>query len=384
VVYGSADAIYVAAMATEDIYNQYYYDNPKTPPVGTVQSISHSYLHRFDFPAGKAPRYTSTGAVNGRVINQFAIDEYGGDLRVAVADDVVRWDDYGDGQTYPNLLGNSHVFVLREDAATQKMNVVGSLLNIKENEQLRSARFIDGRGYVVTYEAVDPLFVLDLSKPEKPSILGQVEIPGFATYVHPLDAGHLLTIGKETEGSSGSIHITGLKLQIFDVTDGAKPTLTQSFIYQASDGPVYSEAENNHKAFSYHPDKKILTFPLTSYNYDNNYSVHSTLEIFSVDAATGFSPLGAVQHDDLFQKSTLKYCIDADFPAIMRRGLFLGDVLYSVSYAGIKANRLSDLSKTAGSMQLQTPSAFNFQCAPPNLNPPLNPDLVCHPSGVPG
>ncbi len=93
---------------------------------------------------------------------------------------------------------------------------------------------------------------------------------------------------------------------------------------------------------------------------------------------------GAVQRDDLFQKSTLERRLGADFSVSLRRGLPLGGELYSVSYSGIKIDRLSGPSKSAGSTQFQTPSAFNFECAPPNLNPPPNPDLVCHPSGVPG
>ena len=105
------------------------------------------------------------------------------------------------------------------------MATIGSLTHIAEQEQIYATRFIGDRLYMVTYKRVDPFFVIDLSTPTSPKILGKLKIPGFSDYLHPYDATHIIGVGKETGTNDwGGVSTEGLKLALFDVSDVEHPT----------------------------------------------------------------------------------------------------------------------------------------------------------------
>jgi len=83
--------------------------------------------------------------------------------------------------------------VLRRDPAA--LVQVGSVESIAPGEDIRSVRFDGDRGFVVTFKKTDPLSAFDLSNPQAPQLAGELQIPGFSTYMHLMDATHLLTIG---------------------------------------------------------------------------------------------------------------------------------------------------------------------------------------------
>jgi len=116
------------------------------------------------------------------------------------------------------------------------------------------------RGYVVTYRQVDPFFVFDLSKPQSPQMLGYLKIPGFSDYLHPLDATHMLGVGKDTQEVNGAIMTKGVKLSLFNVADPEKPQ--EDAVLVLGDSGSSTEVSYEHKAFLYHESSGVIVLPM--------------------------------------------------------------------------------------------------------------------------
>ncbi len=290
-------------------------------------SLARTFVHKFDLSANPAePAYVASGVVKGAINNQFALDEdKNGFLRICTTEEI-----YNGPASKVNDL-----FVMT--AVGNELKVVGSLENLAPNERIYSSRYVGDKAYIVTFRQVDPLFVIDLSVPVAPKKLGELKIPGFSEYMHPLDEGHLLTIGQLDRV---------LNLQIFDVTNPINPVQAFSFQFSPQDYG-YSEAQQNHKAFTFFAEKKLLAFPFVSYG---SQGPRSTLEVFHVDTSTGFKKLGAVDHSQFFQSGVRDYC--GYYGMEVRRGVFLEDFVYSVSGGGVMVNNVSDLATTVAKMPL--------------------------------
>ncbi len=316
-------------------------------PGVTIVSMDATHLHAFDIATDPTTAlYFASGSVVGSIANQFAIDERAGVVRVTTTEH--RGYAVATGTTAPATLPRTanHVFALREAAAEGRLDVVGDVGDLAPGETIMSTRFVGDRAYVVTYLQKDPLFVVDLQDATALRVVGQLTIPGFSSYMHPLDDGHLLTIGQDG----------GLALQIFDVTNPAAPAQMHKFVFENSYG--YSEAQSNHKAFTYYPEKKLLAFPFVAYGPS---AMKSTLEVFSVDLASGFHRLGAVDHTAFFPTSvaaTRGYC-GGYYEPIVRRGVFLENVVFSISYGGVLANDAATLAPVA-SLALPAPTLTSY------------------------
>ena len=320
-IYASQDQLYLA-MA------QYPDWGPDWPGAGTV--LQTTALHQFDIgsDAQSAP-YIASGEVEGRLNNSFSLDEHGGYLRVATTVDRAAggWDSNRDN-TFSVLFPNDGL-----------LETVGRIDGIAPDEQIYSARLFDDEGYLVTFRTIDPLFALDLRDPTSPRITGELEIPGFSQYMHPLGDDHLLTVGMEADENGVPL---GLKLSIFDVSDAAAPALAHTEPL----GAGYSEAQYEHKAFTFKAtseagDEGILALPMST--WDELGGGGAELLVFDVSATDGFLSLGSVEHADLFTSPEEAYCYLRD----VRRSVMSEDHVYSISYAGYKVNPLSDVSQTA-------------------------------------
>ncbi|WP_437287864.1 beta-propeller domain-containing protein [Sorangium sp. So ce406] len=331
-VYSSHDALYVAARGWQE---------PASPgaPGEALVSSDVTHLHKFDLTADPSqPRYVASGSVPGHILNQFSLDEHNGKLRVATTAMV---------PAEPRWTTSNSVFVL--EAQGSELARVGAVTDLAPGEQIRSARFFGDRGYVVTFLQVDPLFVLDLSDPAAPSVAGELKIPGFSEYLHPLDDGHLLAIGRDADENG---RVTGLALQIFDVTDPSAPAQLHK---ETIEGPYASSAaEYDHKAFTYYGEHGVLAFPLVSYDVETG-AIASTLELFNVDIADGFSRLGAVDHSGFFTPTPDCYYYGG---ANVWRGLFIEDHVYSISDGGVLVNALDDLATPVASVALPASTSW--------------------------
>jgi uncharacterized secreted protein with C-terminal beta-propeller domain len=285
-------------------------------------------IHKFEL-SGAGTQYVASGEVQGWVLNQFSMGEHDDYLRVATTD-VDWW--WGTGVQEEEAANNVFVMEQRDAALT----VVGEVTGIAPGEQVYSARFQGERGFVVTFEQIDPLWTIDLSNPYAPRLVGELEVPGYSAYLHPLDEDFILAIGMDGTDDG---QITGLAVSLFDVSDFANPQLADKWTLESDDWS-YSEALWNHHAFTFHRD--VLSFPAYVWDDGENFS---GLIAIKVDTEDGLEELGRVDHADLVSDSACLHgdwddCYDYYWYAWMRRSVVIEDNLYSISDYGMKVNEL--------------------------------------------
>lgn len=214
-----------------------------------------THLHHFVIGSDNLLHsYVGTGAVNGHIENSFSMSEVDGSFRIATT--------YGNVSADGSSEVTNNLYVL--DTSANDLPLIGSIENIAEGEEIYAARFIGNKGYIVTFEKIDPLFVIDLSDPTNPIIEGELKMPGYSTYLHALGEDHLIGFGKDAEDSGSFSWFQGLKLATFDVSDGNDPSTIEELIIggRGSD----SEALYEHHAFNYDSSTGILALPLSLYD----------------------------------------------------------------------------------------------------------------------
>ena len=203
----------------------------------TIREESEGFktqIHLFETIDRIPPRYLASGEVTGFLLNQFAMDEYGGDLRVASTTSPNGWWFSDDSQ--------SLVTVLRQDGA--KLDEIGRVDGLGLTEQIFAVRFLGETGYVVTFRQTDPLYVVDLSEPANPQVAGELKIPGYSAYLHPLGDGKLLGLGQDADENG---RVLGTQLSLFDVSNPNDPTRIDTVTLEGG----WSQAEGDHHAFTY-------------------------------------------------------------------------------------------------------------------------------------
>ncbi len=319
-----------AGMRTQDI---------TTPDGLTWTATTRTHLHRFTIAVGGRPNYVASGSIPGFLKDQFAIDSKDGILRVTSTED------FGLAAPPPATTRSfsappriNHLFTLRGQGTN--LSVLGDAGAIAPTESIYSTRFVGNHAYVVTFRQVDPLFVFDLTNPAVPVKLGELKIPGFSEYMQPIDDNHLLTIGKDATEQG---RITGLSIQLFDVTDKTRPAVQGKFVFPNEGGWASSEAEHNHKAFTYSPVNKMLAIPMQRWT---NGAYTASFEFFKVDPASttaSVDRLGFVDHAQVFGRTAANpaYC---GYTVQPRRSFFYEGDVVTLSTAGVVANRAADLA----------------------------------------
>jgi len=292
--------------------------------------------------------YAAEGVVPGRVLNQFSMDEREGYFRIATTNGFAT---RSGGST------SNNVYVLNAS-----LGVTGMLEGLAPGEDIYSARFMGSRCYLVTFKKVDPLFVIDLSDPERPEVLGKLKIPGYSDYLHPYDENTLIGVGKETEEAEEGdfAWYQGVKISLFDVSDVSDPKEIAKF--EIGDRGTDSPVLHDHKAFLFSRAKNLLVIPVLVAEIDEgDYSgevpanaygeyVYQGAYVFHVSPGQGIELRGRVTHiDDPQEFLKSGYWFDSEFS--VERSLYIDDVLYTISRGMIKMNGLFDLSEM-GSVEL--------------------------------
>lgn len=303
----------------------------------TVVTVNRTHLHELSLTALGPPVYVASGTVPGTIDDQFSIDEHEGRLRVATTED--RTTTSGDVGRFSR---SNDVFVL--ETSGSELVTIGSLTGLAPDERIYSSRFLGTMAYLVTFRQIDPLFAIDLSNPRSPTVLGSLEIPGFSEYMHPVDSGHLVTIGQDQ----------GVAVQLFDVTNPTAPALVDKFVFSVAG---YTEAAQEHKAFTYYPSRNVLAFPFLGYGASGT---RSSLELFHVDPS-GIRHLGGIDHGAFFATDPLGYC-GGYYGAQVRRGVFMEDFVYAISYGGVTASALTGLATPVASLALPQPETAFSPC----------------------
>lgn len=261
-----------------------------------VSDVDATYVHKFLIGEGGVNLHTyfGSGGVEGHINNSFSMSEDDGYFRIATTVGSVSQED--DTETVWN-----NVYVL--DATDITLPVLGSVENFAAGERIYAARFLGDKGYIVTFDKVDPLFVIDVSDPENPEIQGELEMPGYSTYLHPLDDDHIIGLGKAAEEAEEGdfAWYQGLKLAVFDVSDATNPSLFDEEII-GSRG-TSSEALTDHHAFTFDSESGLLALPISYYTGGTGGSDSGDFEYYgvhllSLTADGGVSPVAEIPLDD--------------------------------------------------------------------------------------
>jgi hypothetical protein len=337
-VYSSPTALYMAVDRTYEAdyasgsYTSYSYYQP-----------TDSFVHKFALN-GTDTRYVGSVTLPGHILNQFAMDENNGALRVASTRGWV-----------PDTSVASYLTTFGEPSG--KFGQLGQIGGIAPQEDIRSVRFDGDRGFVVTFKKTDPLFVFDLTDPAQPKTLGELQIPGFSTYMQPLDTNHMLAIGFTADDQGSFAFFNGIQIQIFDVTDLANPKLAWKTVIGTRGSN--SEALTNHLAFNYFAPKKMLALPITVCEGGGNgvYAQNLTfagLMVFDVSLDTGIIEHGRLPFLDPSTVSATADCGKwwTDSKSLVKRSIFMDDWVYGFSDAQLRVAALSNMSSVLQSVAL--------------------------------
>jgi uncharacterized secreted protein with C-terminal beta-propeller domain len=300
IVYASPAAMYVATSRWADPALA----DDATPPRGAT------LVHKLDTSDPARTTYRASGAVRGFLLNQFSLSEHDGHLRAASTEEPDWWS----GAAGAARESESLVTVLAERGG--RLERVGEVDGLGRGERIFAVRFLGARGYVVTFRQTDPLYALDLSDPARPAVRGALKIPGFSSYLHPVDDSTLIGIGQAADENGRTL---GTQVSLFDVSDLAAP---RRIAQRELDGD-WSEAETDHHAVFYWPATRLLALPIGSYQGG------AAAVGLTVSRETGITPVARVHHPGA---------------APVRRSLVVGDALYTVSDAGILASDLRTLA----------------------------------------
>ncbi|MDH3486887.1 MAG: beta-propeller domain-containing protein [Nitrosopumilus sp.] len=307
------------------------------------EDTNKTIIHKISINEDKI-EYVAKGSVPGRLLNQFSMDENGDRFRVATTTEYYV--------QHQGIVRANAVYVLDE-----QLNIVGGLDKIAPDESIFSARFIGDRLYLVTFQQIDPFFVIDLST-DKPNILGELKIPGFSNYLHPYDEEHIIGVGRDTkEIENGRVQQLGVKIALFNVSDVKNPKVIDDVVI--GDSSTYSEALNNHKAFFFDKTRDVLSIPInsdanslkeisSSKRIAPDYNRWSGFYVFDLDKLDGFNLKGTVTHS----------AEDSRYYGMGNaRTFYIDDVLYTASEEYLKMNYFNNLEQI-NSIKLENTGKF--------------------------
>jgi inhibitor of cysteine peptidase len=341
-VYVSASNIYVVYTNYLDLYDadgipgDFYSGGVITPQI--VAQAQNSTVLRASYASGVVT-VTKAGVVPGTVLNQFSMDEFGGYFRIATS----RFAMVNGAATT-----SDDVYVL-----DQNMNQVSALRNMAPGENIYAVRFVGQIGYVVTFEQVDPLFVISFKDVSNPVVLSALKVSGYSDYLHPLPGGYLIGVGKDAVPASNGdfAYYLGLKLSLFRVFDNGTSVQTAKLLIgdRGTDSPVLSD----HLAFTFDSTRNITVIPLTLYKVSGNQT-----------SSSGYPPYG----DPVWQGAYVIKVIPSGFDVLgnvtqypagqnfgdspngnlsIDRSVIIGDYLYTVSQGEVMVSTLASFSTVA-------------------------------------
>jgi inhibitor of cysteine peptidase len=297
----------VLYMSQNSIFVTYSHYSPVRSMIATdvrvavsTADLDTSYTTIFSIDiSGPGLNLKASGTVRGTVVDRYAIDEKDGFMRIATTD----------------LSNGTETLV---SVLSSDLKLVGQVGGIGMGETMQSSRYIGDTLYLVTFRQVDPLFAIDLSDPRSPTVLGELTIPGFSTYLHPVDSTHLLGLG--FEGHS-------MKVSLYNVSDRTNPVEEQKLLLSDFS---YSPALYDPHAVTYDPVRSLLIVPVSGLEVSmGQYQC----------AAYIFNTSGGI---------SLKGMVGSNNTGGVDRTLYIGDSLYVCSQYAISAYGMTDLAYRGG------------------------------------
>ena len=321
-VYASLQNLYVA---TSDWVS-------KSVLADAEQLVAHSdryatAIHKFSLDTSGAASYEASGLVEGHLLNQFALHELDGHLFAATTD----------GPPWRFRATESRIVALSQQG--NELVEVGQVGNMGRGERIYAVRYIADRAYVVTFRQIDPLYVVDLGDPTQPAILGELKIPGFSSYLHPIGDGLLVGVGRDVTESGWD---RGVKISLFDVSDATDPREIDTWTLEGA----YTDVGADHRSFLWWSPEQLVVLPVSfRYAQDGSNGAYA----FKVTRSDGLSEFGRVDHSR-----------DGRDREPLRRSLVIGEDLWTMSASLLQRNDLETLSRVDS---VALPSADDPQVA---------------------
>jgi len=316
-IYSSATSLYVATQ-NWDTWLWARQGGGDREPESVITDI-----HKFDISDARITRYEASGVVEGYLLNQFAMDEHEGRLRVA-------------STTQPNWWGSgfeSESLVTVLEQVDGELSQIGVVDGLGKTEQIYSVRFVGDMAYVVTFRQTDPLYTVDLSDPDDPKVVGELKILGYSAYLHPLADGLLIGIGQDATESG---RVEGTQVSVFDVSDPTDPKRVDQITLSKGSN---SEVEYDHHAFLYWEPTGLAMVPVQQWWYDqNSESAFLGAVGFEVDDNGHLHEVQRVSHPGGDRD-------DWDWRARIVRSVVVGDNVYTISAKGIMKSELDGLDE---------------------------------------
>ncbi len=300
IVYASPESLYVAT--------ERWLDRPDPGTPTEERSSVTTAIHKFDIASPARTQYRGSGRVSGYLLSQWSLSEHRGVLRVVSTESPAWWGGGG---------GESESFLTTLRDRGGSLVQAGRIGGLGKGERVYAVRFLGDVGYVVTFRQIDPLYTVDLAVPERPRVLGELKIPGYSAYLHPVGEDLLLGVGQDVSEEGRPL---GTQLSLFDVSDLRRPAR----LHKASLGQGWSEAESDHHAFLFWPRSGLVVLPFEQRAVG-----------FRVSRARGIDAVGRIQHE----QGRLGWT-----PGV-RRSLVVGDAVLTVSDSGVKSSSLATLAE---------------------------------------
>ncbi|MGE8001199.1 beta-propeller domain-containing protein [Lysinibacillus sp. NPDC093190] len=309
------------------------YDGNPVPAAGRVMDMiwmprtTDTQVFKWNVD-GTAMNFVGTTEVKGTVLNQYSMDEYEGNFRI-VTTEGNAWDE--------KKISRNHLFIFDKN-----LQELGAVKDLAPGEKVYSARFMGEKAYVVTFKQVDPLFVIDVANPKKPTVLGELKIPGFSNYLHPLDDTHLIGIGYDTEQRYNEYSkrdftvTTNMKMSLFDVSDFKNPK-EQSTVKIGGKGS-YSEIQYNSKALFRNKEYHYFGFPVVLYDAGKGDEIvykGQGAQIYEITANKGIVLKGNI----VYKSTGDQY---ESWEQRVQRVVYIDDALYTVANNEVKSYQLTD------------------------------------------
>ncbi len=284
-ILGNCDELYASAkglfISENDYYSESYHAYQQT-----------TKIYRFEY-TDTGVNFKCMGKVAGYINDQFSMSYDGEYFRIATtvnktvtydengnAVEVQLWDEDGWRNKELDNVAVSNVTMNNLYILNNNMQIVGKVEDMAKGETIQSVRFVGSMAYVVTFRQTDPLFVIDLTDPENPTVKGELKIPGFSDYLHPITENLLVGVGYDgTEsGTNGDC-----KVSLFDVSNPYEPKESSVLTVGGGDAYCYSYLANNHKLYiTLSQTEFAVPFSVDSYvdkaNKNGTYYIRYKLE----------------------------------------------------------------------------------------------------------
>ena len=334
-VYGTTSSLYVASGAMVTPWG-------RGTHVSDSGSVQGTQVYRFDVSQPGPPRYVASGSVPGYLLNQYAMSEWNGYLRVAtttgtswaVADGTPAAPSGTSGTSGAPEAQPSSSAVYELTTAAPVMQIAGAVAGLGSMERIYAVRFMGPVGYVVTFRQTDPLYTLDLNDPAHPRVVGALALTGYSAYLHPVSDTRLIGVGQNADSVG---HVLGAQVSLFDVADLARPSRLATYALASS----VSAAGIDPHAFLYWPADQLVVVPIQGYG-----------RLAASGEATQVPQSGAlvlrISGTSLTRAGFISPPPSSGYGgASIERSLVIGQTLWTISPGGVLASDLTTLGQQA-------------------------------------